>query len=91
VIAPDFFLHPAALEETEAAARRYRERSPLAAKRFVDELNQVIDRILDAPIAGPAAPIGKIGCDLPVFIAIEIIQISANGGSPFFPSSKEKS
>ena len=34
--------------------------------------------------------IGKIGCDLPVFIGIEIIQISANGGSLFVPFSKEK-
>jgi plasmid stabilization system protein ParE len=49
MIDPDFSLHPAAVEEAEAAARWYRERSPLAAKRFVDELYQVIDRILDAP------------------------------------------
>jgi plasmid stabilization system protein ParE len=51
----DFYLHPAAIEEAEAAARWYRERSPRAAKGFVDELNQVIDKILGAPTAGHAA------------------------------------
>ena len=52
--AQDFSLHPAAIEEAEAAARWYFERSPRAAKRFVDELNQVIDRILVAPRRCPA-------------------------------------
>jgi plasmid stabilization system protein ParE len=52
--AQDSSLHPAAIEEAEAAARWYFERSPRAAKRFVDELNQVIDRILVAPRRCPA-------------------------------------
>ena len=47
--AAQFFFHPAAIEEAESAARWYRERSPVAAARFVDELNQVIDRIMEAP------------------------------------------
>jgi len=47
--APSFSVHPAAIEEALSAARWYRERSPLAATRFVAELNQVIDRILEAP------------------------------------------
>ena len=37
--------HPAAIEEAEAAARWYRERSLKAATRFVAEVNQVIDKI----------------------------------------------
>ena len=44
-----FSFHPAALEEAVAAATWYRERSPLAAKRFIAELNRALDRIYDAP------------------------------------------
>jgi len=51
--ATQFFFHPAAIEEAESAARWYRERSPLAAARFVDELNRVIDKIVDAPRRWP--------------------------------------
>jgi plasmid stabilization system protein ParE len=47
--ATSFFFHPAAIEEAGAAARWYRERTPLAATRFVNELNEVIDRIMEAP------------------------------------------
>ena len=47
--AATFSFHPAAIEEAIFAARWYRERSPLAATRFVAELNQTIDRILEAP------------------------------------------
>src|SRR5271170_6702726 len=63
----DFYLHPAAIEEAEAAARWYRERSPLAAKRFVEELNQVIDRILEAPHRWPRSAIGTRKLNLPCF------------------------
>jgi plasmid stabilization system protein ParE len=67
MIDPDFFLHPAAVEEAESAARWYRERSPLAARRFVDELNQVIDRILDAPHRWPRGTNGTRKLNFPCF------------------------
>jgi toxin ParE1/3/4 len=65
--APDFFLHPAAVEEAEAAARWYRERSPRAANRFVSELNQVIDKILEAPRRWPRGTNGTRKLNLPCF------------------------
>jgi plasmid stabilization system protein ParE len=46
---PEFSFHPAAIEEAENAARWYRERSPRAAKRFVKEVNQEIEKIREAP------------------------------------------
>ncbi|MFI5092054.1 MAG: type II toxin-antitoxin system RelE/ParE family toxin [Candidatus Acidiferrum sp.] len=49
MIAAQLIFHPAAVAEAEDAVRWYRERSPLAAKRFLAELNQVIDTIFDAP------------------------------------------
>lgn len=63
----DFYLHPAAVEEAEAAARWYRQRSPRAAKRFVDELNLVIDRILEAPHRWPRGTSGTRKLNLPCF------------------------
>jgi plasmid stabilization system protein ParE len=65
--AQDFYLHPAALEEAEAAVHWYRERSPRAARRFVDELNQVIDRILEAPHRWPRSTNGTRKLNLPCF------------------------
>jgi plasmid stabilization system protein ParE len=65
--APQFFLHPAALEEAESAARWYRERSPLAATKFVDELNQAIDMILEAPQRWPRGVRGTRKLRLPCF------------------------
>jgi plasmid stabilization system protein ParE len=59
--------HPTAIEEAEAAARWYRERSPRAAKRFVLELNLVIDRILDAPLRWPQGPHGTRKAIVPYF------------------------
>jgi plasmid stabilization system protein ParE len=61
------FVHPAALEEAEAAARWYRDRSPRAAARFVEEINQVIDRILAAPQRWPRGPRGSRKVKLPCF------------------------
>ncbi|HYL10488.1 MAG TPA: type II toxin-antitoxin system RelE/ParE family toxin [Candidatus Acidoferrales bacterium] len=60
-------LHPAAVEEAEAAARWYRERSPRATGRFIDEINQVIDRILAAPQRWPQGPRGTRKVKLPCF------------------------
>jgi plasmid stabilization system protein ParE len=74
----DFYLHPAAIEEAEAAARWYRERSPRAAKRFVDELNQVIDKILGAPHRWPRGTNGTRKLNLPCF-PFTIIYYEAEG------------
>jgi len=63
----DFYLHPAAVEEAVAAARWYGERSPRVAKRFVDELNQVINRILEAPQRWPRSTNGTLKLNLPCF------------------------
>jgi plasmid stabilization system protein ParE len=59
--------HPAAIEEAEAAARRYREQSLRAATRFVDEINQVIEKILDSPRRWPLGPRGTRKTKLPCF------------------------
>jgi plasmid stabilization system protein ParE len=60
-------LHPEAIEEPESAARWYRERSPLAAARFVDEINQAILRILEAPQRWPLGLRGTRKVKLPCF------------------------
>jgi plasmid stabilization system protein ParE len=65
--AAQFFFHPAAIEEAESAARWYRERSLLAATRFVDELNQVIDKIVEAPQRWPRGTRGTRKVKLPCF------------------------
>jgi len=62
-----FSFHPAAIEEALSAARWYGERSPLAATRFVAELNQGIDRILEAPHRWPQSARGTRKLKLPVF------------------------
>ena len=69
-------LHPAAIEEAEAAARWYRERSPRAASRFVDEINQVIGKILAAPQRWPRGPRGTRRVKLPCFPFIVIYRES---------------
>jgi toxin ParE1/3/4 len=65
--AKQVLFHPAAIEEAEAAARWYRERSPRAAARFVDEVNQVIDKIVDAPQRWALGPHGIRRVKLPCF------------------------
>ena len=67
MIARQLSLHPAAVDEADAAARWYHERSPRAAKRFVLELNHVIDKILDAPLRWPRGPHGTRKANLPCF------------------------
>ncbi len=42
-------IHPAALEEAEAAVDWYAQRSPRAAERFLDELDRAIDQIAENP------------------------------------------
>ena len=65
----DFSLafHPGALDEAVSAAHWYRDRSPLAAARFVAELNQAIDRILEAPHRWPRSLRGTRKLKLPCF------------------------
>ena len=63
----EFLFHPAAIEEAMHAARWYRERSPQAAKRFVEEVNQVLDRILEAPELWPRGVGGTRKIKLPCF------------------------
>ena len=65
--AASFSFHPAAIEEAIFAARWYRERSPLAATRFVAELNQTIDRILEAPHRWPRSAHDTRKLKLPCF------------------------
>ena len=45
--------HPAAMEESEAAREWYAERSLIAAKAFVSELNHAVDRITETPERWP--------------------------------------
>jgi plasmid stabilization system protein ParE len=65
--AASFSFHPAAIEEAVLAARWYHERSALAATRFVAELNQVIDRIVEAPHRWPRSERGTRKLKLPCF------------------------
>lgn len=67
MIAPQCSFHPAAIEEAESAARWYRKRSLVAAERFVDELNQAIDSILEAPQRWPRGARGTRKVKLPCF------------------------
>lgn len=59
--------HPDAIDEAEAAARWYRQRSARAAGRFVDEVNMAIDRIVAAPQRWPLGPLGTRKVKLPCF------------------------
>ena len=52
---PLFAIHPAAVEEAEAAARWYRQRSAQASAGFAEEVNSAIDKILEAPQRWPAS------------------------------------
>ena len=45
--------HPAAADETAAAAEWYTERSARAAGRFLDELDHLLERIAEAPHSFP--------------------------------------
>jgi toxin ParE2 len=62
-----FSFHPDAIEEAVSAARWYRERSPITAKRFLAELNQVIDSILEAPDRWPISARDTRKIKLPCF------------------------
>ena len=61
------WVHPHATAETEAAVRWYRERSITAAERLVGEINQAIERILEAPERWPTGLRGTRKVKLPSF------------------------
>jgi plasmid stabilization system protein ParE len=61
------FFHPEAIEDAEGAARWYHERSPRAAARFVEEVNQVVEKILAAPQRWPGGVHGTRRAKLPCF------------------------
>ncbi len=72
------YLHPAAVEEAEVAARWYHEQSPRAAARFVNEVNQAIDKILGAPKRWPRGSHGTRKAKLPCFPFAVIYRESAD-------------
>jgi plasmid stabilization system protein ParE len=45
--------HPEAVEEVETARRWYAERSPLAARAFLAELNLAVERVRETPERWP--------------------------------------
>jgi plasmid stabilization system protein ParE len=45
--------HPAAASEVEAAALWYAERSPVAVRAFVTEVNTCVERVQEAPNRWP--------------------------------------
>jgi toxin ParE1/3/4 len=61
------WVHPDATAETDAAVRWYRERSAAAAERLVEEINEAIDRILEAPHRWPTGFRGTRKVKLPCF------------------------
>jgi plasmid stabilization system protein ParE len=69
--------HPTAIEEAEAATRWYRERSTRAAARFVSEIFDVIERILEAPERWPKGARGTREAKLPCFPFLVIYRESS--------------
>jgi plasmid stabilization system protein ParE len=62
-----FSFHPDAIEEALSAAHWYGERSRTTARRFVAELNRVIDNILEAPHRWPISARSTRKVKLPCF------------------------
>jgi plasmid stabilization system protein ParE len=79
MITASFAFHPDAIEEALSAARWYRERSPITARRFVAELNQVIDNILEAPNRWPISARGTRKIKLPCFPYLVIYRANDDG------------
>jgi plasmid stabilization system protein ParE len=52
-VAKELEFHPQAALELEAATDWYLERSPRAAKQFIEELTRAIDSIVEAPKRWP--------------------------------------
>ena len=76
---PAFSFHSDAIEEALSAARWYRERSPITARRFVAALNQVIDNILEAPHRWPLSARGTRKVKLPCFPYLVIYRAKDDG------------
>lgn len=71
------FFHPEAVEEAEAAVRWYAERSATAAGRFVQELSQAIEVIVEAPERWPAFEGGARRLPLRRFPFLVVYRVSA--------------
>jgi plasmid stabilization system protein ParE len=72
MIVRQLFFHPSAIDEGDAAARWYRERSARAAARFISEVFDVIDKVLATPQRWPAGAHGTRKAKLPCFPFIVI-------------------
>lgn len=72
-------IHPAALEEAQAAVDWYRQRSPRAAARFLDELDRTMERIRNAPSEFPGYDFGTRAAILRRFPYLVIFRETAAG------------
>jgi plasmid stabilization system protein ParE len=74
---PVVSIHPSALLETEFAIDWYRQRSPRAAQRFLDEIDRLVNRIADHPTQFPSYEAGTRRAFLrrfPYFLVFREIQ-----------------
>jgi len=60
-------LHPGAERDVEEGLAFYLGRSPIAAERFLSELDAVLERIREAPVRWPRYRHGTRRCVLGVF------------------------
>ena len=72
-------IHPAALEEADAAIRWYAERSRRAAEAFLHELSRAIDRIAEDPDRFPEFAFGSRRLILRRFPYVVVFRIGAAG------------
>jgi len=72
-------IHPAALEEAEAATEWYRRRSMRAAEMFLDELDRAIERIGDHPGQFPEYAFGARRMVLQRFPYLVVFRETAAG------------
>jgi len=72
-------IHPAALEEVEAATDWYAQRSRRAAERFVDELDLAIDQIARNPAQYPLREFGTRRTVLQRFPFVIVFRKAAAG------------
>jgi len=72
-------IHPAALEEAEAATEWYRRRSLRAAEMFLDELDRAIERMGDHPGQFPEYAFGTRKMVLQRFPYLVVFRETAAG------------
>jgi plasmid stabilization system protein ParE len=72
-------IHPAALEEAEAATEWYRRRSMRAAEMFLDELDRAVERIGDHPGQFPEYAFGTRRMVLQRFPYLVVFRETAAG------------